>query len=1057
MLEIVWGTGAWHAWRQELPEQARAGNPAQIHLLATRPQLTYTQEQLLLARPVWWGEPAHLVQGLAQAILDDSGWISPPEVDPQDVLERFGLAEAFLREMNPNGPADLAVSRSLAALILECKRAGLTGRNAVPIRGGSNWNKFQPLFCEYERLLAEYRLMDREDRIRLAVECLQQRRSRWISQTKELWISGFGDFTPLQKMLIEALLRQIPHCRVYLYLDDAKPEISRQRRETLDWLLSLKDVQIQERYVSRPESPQARFWIQRATRPQDEVRGLLEWLKDCGRECVMAEGDLVILARTPDVYAEWLARAVQAQGWQVKVQVNRALYQSAPVAALLHLVELAALDVNHERLLNVLCHPWFADGRLLPRLQDSERAEQMLNELSIAYRGWQDLFNRIEAKIAALRRDEGAGDSAEWEWQALLQDLRSLKEALGPWPEAASAGTWVEIVLGLSERFGLEEHPEIEDLQIPERQYGARSLQHLLQSLERWALLDSWTNQAPLIRSGSFRQRLHEMASGTMNIDVGPSESASMSQQLCTIQIMEPSQVRGLSFRYLAVLGLGEGSFPKIFRSDWLLPDSERLQLQKQIPLETTEDLRVRERLSFDDLLECGHERIFLSATGSEEEPWPAWVREIQSGRNVERAWEVPAPSVELRLPEIMTSDRRLLILRSLMVLAERSPMTDEAAEARDDRDRLVEWLESKLTPAEIRHMRLLQQMNRERESQRWGAWDGDLVEDTIRQALAQFFPEDYCYSVSQINEYARCPFAFFAHHVLGLQQDEETDDTPEVWEVGSMVHAALARFMSAHRGESLRPELYDQYERELSALLEQAWQEARRVVRTNTRAWRITGEAWRRRLRAWLRQTIERHVEQPDGFRPWLLEWFFGLRGRPPLALPPEETGLPHVLFIKGVIDRVDRADDGAVAIYDYKIGEGPNRKAMLEGWEFQIPLYMLAVRQLLEGPVIAGGGYYSLSYLHANNGLWDERYAEMAGVHRSAKAVVPGEDIQGMLDSAAKGAGSVITGLRNGVFHLRPRECPDYCAYADICRIGAHGKQIVGAGGETVVNQAD
>lgn len=129
-----------------------------------------------------------------------------------------------------------------------------------------------------------------------------------------------------------------------------------------------------------------------------------------------------------------------------------------------------------------------------------------------------------------------------------------------------------------------------------------------------------------------------------------------------------------------------------------------------------------------------------------------------------------------------------------------------------------------------------------------------------------------------------------------------------------------------------------------------------------------------------------------------------------------------------------------------------------MFEGWEFQIPLYLLAVQRLLpEAGEPAGGGYYSLLNLDANNGIWDESLLKLLGMSSNISGKLSRKEIDALLAETTRRVGRLVSELRRGVFHLRPHECPDYCSFRDICRIDAHGKRVVTSVGEEAADETN
>jgi ATP-dependent helicase/nuclease subunit B len=208
--------------------------------------------------------------------------------------------------------------------------------------------------------------------------------------------------------------------------------------------------------------------------------------------------------------------------------------------------------------------------------------------------------------------------------------------------------------------------------------------------------------------------------------------------------------------------------------------------------------------------------------------------------------------------------------------------------------------------------------------------------------------------SPTALDEYATCPFKFFAARVLGLGEREEGGERGELSAAarGQVYHAALERYYrtlpeAAWSGRG-NPAAH------LDAVLAQTFAE---------NDWRALGlypllwEASRLEMSAYLHSFVEwDFVRLRTGrFRPRLYE--AKLAGEP-------EGGAPGALPWRGFADRIDADEDGKMfRVADYKTRKSGRWKKGLaflaaEGTSHQIPFYAeLAGRALGEGWAFAGG----------------------------------------------------------------------------------------------------
>ena len=211
--------------------------------------------------------------------------------------------------------------------------------------------------------------------------------------------------------------------------------------------------------------------------------------------------------------------------------------------------------------------------------------------------------------------------------------------------------------------------------------------------------------------------------------------------------------------------------------------------------------------------------------------------------------------------------------------------------------------------------------------------------------------------SVSQLEQYARCPLAYFFNYGLALKEREILSIRP--LDDGNVLHALLEKLgPELERSEEISTEEIDAVMR---ALLDEQ-SEAFARYQTSSRYQYY----WNK-----LRSTAERAIMilrkqiQSGAFRPEAFEWTFGGSGGSGTALPIElEDG--RVLHLMGKIDLIDvlREDDEEyVRIVDYKSGGTDwDPGEIYEGLRIQLPIYLDAV-QSATGAKPAGIFYFHLS----------------------------------------------------------------------------------------------
>jgi RecB family exonuclease len=196
--------------------------------------------------------------------------------------------------------------------------------------------------------------------------------------------------------------------------------------------------------------------------------------------------------------------------------------------------------------------------------------------------------------------------------------------------------------------------------------------------------------------------------------------------------------------------------------------------------------------------------------------------------------------------------------------------------------------------------------------------------------------------SPTALELYLRCPFKYFSQHLLGLEEEEDVDETLTPLEHGRILHELLKdAFDEWDRGREaprpIEPESYD----EALALFRRVALPKIPPEHRGIEMERLFGGAGEL------------------GAIPWLLRSEMS-RGRPTRrlveqafqsALRVDEGPLgekPWYVRIKGRVDRADVDEDGFLHVLDYKSGRAPAPSVTL-----QVPLYAMCLATELSIPV--------------------------------------------------------------------------------------------------------
>jgi ATP-dependent helicase/DNAse subunit B len=454
------------------------------------------------------------------------------------------------------------------------------------------------------------------------------------------------------------------------------------------------------------------------------------------------------------------------------------------------------------------------------------------------------------------------------------------------------------------------------------------------------------------------------------------------------VLLAEPLAIRARRFRAVFVCGLQEGEFPRLAAPDPFLPDERKRELAacSGLVLPTVEDAVDRERYLFYASVSRATERVVLSYRSSDEEG------------NLELASPFVADVAEL-MDERWRERRRKRLLGDLIWPADEAPTDRERARSEAAS---VAGAEDRRGEALARH----------------------LGEDALRHVR-----HTVLVSAGGLEKYHACAFRWLVESEL---QPDELEPEPEPLARGSYIHEVLERLL-ARLGSAVTPEsLPRAFEilEELTAELPEA------VARGRPERLR---EAIAAAIAADLRRYLAHEAADGNDWRPAHLELRFGFDGEAEGSLPSLELGEEaERVSMRGVIDRVDVDPEGRRAIVrDYKSG-GAREEYRGDRWSsdgtLQVPLYMVAVRELLGLEPVAGLYQPLRGELRARGVFLDGAPAagELVGRDKRDEAGLAAE-----LDDAKRRAVELVVRLRSGELTPCPETCSrNGCMYPGICR---------------------
>ena len=203
--------------------------------------------------------------------------------------------------------------------------------------------------------------------------------------------------------------------------------------------------------------------------------------------------------------------------------------------------------------------------------------------------------------------------------------------------------------------------------------------------------------------------------------------------------------------------------------------------------------------------------------------------------------------------------------------------------------------------------------------------------------------------SISKLEEYAKCPFKFYARYLLKLEKRRPFG--LEAIDLGKYYHAMLCQMFNDLKQEGRNWHLVEN--NEIHTLIEKAGQEVRKSSEINNllekshRYKFIFSQADHNLKR--LTATIA-EAARSSNFRQIEAEMTFGMKDS---KLKGIEFDIASnlKLILQGIIDRIDilEGPEKAIAVYDYKLNERSfDWNKFYHGLELQLACYLIAITGL-------------------------------------------------------------------------------------------------------------
>ncbi len=318
----------------------------------------------------------------------------------------------------------------------------------------------------------------------------------------------------------------------------------------------------------------------------------------------------------------------------------------------------------------------------------------------------------------------------------------------------------------------------------------------------------------------------------------------------------------------------------------------------------------------------------------------------------------------------------------------------------------------------------------------------GNLEIDSLGPLLLQSLVERPV-SVTALEDYALCPWRFFARNRLKLTEPEQDFLGIEAKHLGSLKHAFLQKlyeeWIEKYFSQGKLPE-----ESEIERSLEKVSEEIKILARSLPKTARLIEALFQdemRRIRnnieILVREEFSQWMKAKKKFLPYKLEWAFGNKDIPPLSWKISEK---LSLSLRGIVDRIDFChESGEFLLYDYKSsGSSELAKRVRAKRSFQLFLYLRAVQEhLFPHEEAAGALYWDLKKKENNQGFTNKNSLKESRKNTKGSSFMDTDQFLSLQTELTEALDQVLLGILKGSYQLQPEECQKkQCSFYQICR---------------------
>lgn len=1038
------------------------------------------------------------------------------EIDPavQRVLFQSLLEKLSLEYFNPTKKKELqqGLIDKLLSIILGLKEDGVTPNNLrddldhrtedTDVHEPKLIADLYHIYTEYEDALEKNGFVDRPGyflELRKYLIDSPQLIHRAFPQLQVVLIEGFSEFRiPEREVIFLSTQDRTISVQLLIDYEDQNRELFHNLTEMVDFFQSYQFIKYQQtvtHHASTVEyirnnlfqhSPHlsggdTSISVIEAKNKKDEVQSVARIIKHVAR--IDPEFDLksvCVAMYRPSEYSKIIRDECAAFGIPVNITDRTPLDQIPFIIALLGLLSIPVYGFRRQDILRTLSSPYFSfqhSPMFPPSSQegftkgngidsDNLRWVGMTMKIYGGKNSWREHLDDALIRLSQMSDEEMSGNERkrlQQRYEKAKSDIDSLISLFAPFEKELTPKEFTRYFFSIINKLCFEKnllsyHETLseggnknfssysDELERSIRAWSAfsESLESLMNYLDSFVMLGK---SEPL---QWFYPHIETIARSTKinireRIDSG-------------VLVTAIEETRGLDFQYMFVIGLTDGVFPSVYKTERFL--GKELRKTESYHLHGEQFLFMQAITNYSKHLYCTYPRFdsnrenvrsyFVDAlmqlvpveqisTFNESDNTPACRNDLEEPRPAEMNEIATADDFFYQYGKLKWSDREVIKYLGAFDQFVSSPWRTFGHHV----DKMIEVERSRITQSTLR----------EYYGDLSGLFNNNDINDSTRPPT---------FSATQLETYGHCPFKYFSERVMLLKDIGEAKDGLEPLTRGSILHHILFDYFISRRRESL-PALYNISQEDRHAEYERIGKIAMKYLRfvfEKHPFWLIDareyfgvtedGKLSDRILKAF----IDRERETTCSLPPAFFEVRFGIpqrtdRRSDDLLYSDEPITFDNFL-LQGKVDRIEM-DDHAFVIVDYKTGKGTDRlKEIKAGAAFQLPLYIKAVGYLLaQGMKTDVKGFGGLYYLLNSPAKVSKEFGVVnrAGdkisfdIGKRSANILNQDEYEKLIDDSISTAQRYANEIMRGNFILQPNQKIDdvckYCQYKRVCRI--------------------